>query len=118
VIAYLDTSALLRLVLCEPGAFEDLRSSEALVSSALFAVESLRRIDHGALLPEEAASRRATVAEWLEVWFFVAVSPPRSAAFARLGHEMSCSSEHPEAASRVLREPRRRPERLAAANGA
>jgi len=70
VIAYLDTSALLRLVLREPGALEELRSCEALVSSELVAVESLRTIDRlrlqGALSLDEAASRRGTVAEWLE----------------------------------------------------
>jgi predicted nucleic acid-binding protein len=70
VIAYLDTSALLRLVLGEPGALAGLRSSEALVSSELIAVESLRTIDRlrlqGALSAEEAASRRALATEWLE----------------------------------------------------
>jgi predicted nucleic acid-binding protein len=80
VIAYLDTSALLRLVLREPGALEDLRSSEALVSSELLAVESLRTIDrlrlHGALSPEEAASRRATVAEWSEAIDLVLLQRP------------------------------------------
>jgi predicted nucleic acid-binding protein len=45
VITYLDTSALLRLVLREPGALEVVRSSEALISSELLAVESLRTID-------------------------------------------------------------------------
>jgi predicted nucleic acid-binding protein len=71
VIAYLDTSALLRLVLGEPGALDVLRSCEALVSSELLAVESLRTIDRlrlqGTLSAEEAASRRATTTEWLEV---------------------------------------------------
>jgi predicted nucleic acid-binding protein len=80
VIAYLDTSALLRLVLREPGALEDLRSSEALVSSELLAVESLRTIDRlrlqGALAPEEAASRRATVADWLEAVDLVLLRRP------------------------------------------
>jgi predicted nucleic acid-binding protein len=70
VIAYLDTSALLRLVLGEPRALTELTSAEALVSSELLAVESLRTIDRlrlqGALSAEEAASRRATVNEWLE----------------------------------------------------
>jgi predicted nucleic acid-binding protein len=45
VIAYLDTSVLLRPVLREPGALEELRSCEALVSSELLAVESLRTLD-------------------------------------------------------------------------
>ncbi len=70
MIAYLDTSALLRLVLGEPGALGRLRSAEALVSSELLAVESLRTIDRlrlqGALSTEEAAARRAVVSEWLE----------------------------------------------------
>ena len=80
MIAYLDTSVLLRLVLREPGALEDLRSSEALVSSELLAVESLRTIDrlrlHGALSPEEAASRRATVTEYLEAVDLVLLQSP------------------------------------------
>jgi len=70
VIAYLDTSALLRLALGEPGALAGLRSADALVSSELLAVESMRTIDRlrlrGALSPEEAAARRAVVSEWLE----------------------------------------------------
>ncbi len=45
MIAYIDTSALLRIVLREPGALEELRSYEALVSSELIAVESARTID-------------------------------------------------------------------------
>ncbi|HVO11170.1 MAG TPA: type II toxin-antitoxin system VapC family toxin [Vicinamibacteria bacterium] len=70
MIAYLDTSALLRLALGEPGALAGLRSADALVSSELLAVESMRTIDRlrlrGALSPEEAAARRAVVSEWLE----------------------------------------------------
>ena len=80
MIAYLDTSALLRLVLREPGALKELRSGKALVSSELLAVESLRTIDRlrlqGALSAEEAASRRATVTEWLEAVDLVRVQPP------------------------------------------
>ena len=70
MIAYLDTSALLRLVLREPGALDLLLSCEALVSSELLTVESLRTIDRlrvqGALSTEEAAARRRVVTEWLE----------------------------------------------------
>jgi len=70
VIAYLDTSALLRLVLGETGGLVELRSAEALVSSELLAGESLRTIDRlrlrGALSAEEAAARRTVVSEWLE----------------------------------------------------
>ncbi len=70
MIAYLDSSALLRLVLREPGALEQLRAAEALVSSELLAVECPRTIDRlrlqGALSLEEAVARRDAVAEWLE----------------------------------------------------
>jgi len=80
VIAYLDTSALLRLVLLEPGAIEELRSCDALVSSELIAVESIRTLDRlrlqGALSAEEAASRRETVTEWLEAVDLVLIQRP------------------------------------------
>lgn len=70
MIAYVDTSALLRLMLREAGGIEDLRSCDALVSSELLAVESLRTIDRlrlqGALTTVEAAARGAVVTEWLE----------------------------------------------------
>ncbi|PYQ24902.1 MAG: VapC toxin family PIN domain ribonuclease [Acidobacteria bacterium] len=80
MIAYLDTSALLRLVLREPGALEELRKSEGLVSSELLAVEALRTIDRlrlqGALSAEEAASRRAMATEWLEAVDLVLLQRP------------------------------------------
>ena len=80
MIAYLDTSALLRLVLREPGAIEELPSCEALVSSELLAVESLRAIDRlrlqGALSVEEAAARRGTVTAWLEAVDLVLLQRP------------------------------------------
>ena len=80
MIAYLDTSALLRLVLLEPGAIEELRSCDALVSSELIAVESIRTLDRlrlqGALSAEEAASRRETVTEWLEAVDLVLIQRP------------------------------------------
>jgi predicted nucleic acid-binding protein len=80
MIAYLDTSALLRLVLREPGALEDLRSCDALVSSELLAVEALRTVDRlrlqGSLSPDEAASRRAIVTEWLEAVDLVLLQRP------------------------------------------
>jgi predicted nucleic acid-binding protein len=80
VIAYLDTSALLRLVLGEPGGLEDLRSSEGLVSSEILAVEALRTIDRlrlqGALSVEEAASRRQLATEWLEAVDLVLLQRP------------------------------------------
>jgi predicted nucleic acid-binding protein len=80
VIAYLDTSALLRVVLREPGALDDLRSYDALVSSELIAVESARTIDRlrlqGSLTTEEAAARLRTVNEWLEAIDLVLLRPP------------------------------------------
>jgi len=70
VIAYLDSSALLRLVLREPGALEELPSAETLVSSELLAVECLRTLDRlrlqGALSLEETVARRDAVVDWLE----------------------------------------------------
>jgi predicted nucleic acid-binding protein len=80
VIAYLDTSALLRLVLRESGALNQLPTADALVSSELLAIESFRTIDRlrlqGALSTEEAASRRATVTEWLEAVDLVLLQRP------------------------------------------
>lgn len=77
---YLDTSALLRLVLREPGAIAGLRSCEALVSSELLAVESARTLDRlrqqGALSLQEAATLRRTLAEWLEAIDLVLLRPP------------------------------------------
>jgi predicted nucleic acid-binding protein len=80
VTAYLDTSALLRLVLREPGALDDLRAYEALVSSELIAVESARTLDRlrlqGALTVEEAAARLRALADWLEAIDLVLVRAP------------------------------------------
>lgn len=80
MIAYIDTSALLRIVLREPGALEELRSYEALVSSELIAVESRRTIDRlrlqGALTTEEAAERARVVADWLDAIDLVLLRPP------------------------------------------
>jgi predicted nucleic acid-binding protein len=80
VIAYIDTSALLRVVLRERGALDDLRSYDALVASELIAVESARTIDRlrlqGSLTTEEAAARLRTVNEWLEAIDLVLVRTP------------------------------------------
>jgi predicted nucleic acid-binding protein len=80
MIAYLDTSALLRIVLREPGALDELRSCDALVSSELIAVESARTIDRlrlqGALTSDEAAARVRIVTEWLEAIDLVLLRPP------------------------------------------
>jgi predicted nucleic acid-binding protein len=80
VIAYVDTSVLLRVVLREPGALEDLQSYEGLVSSELIAVESARTIDRlrlqGALTLEEAADRSRAVGDWLEAFDLLLLRPP------------------------------------------
>jgi predicted nucleic acid-binding protein len=80
MIAYLDTSALLRIVLRESGALDDLRSYEALVSSELIAVESARTIDRlrtqGSLTSREAAERMSAISEWLEAIDLVLLRPP------------------------------------------
>jgi len=79
VTAYVDTSALLRLVLQEPGALDDLRSYDALVSSELVAVESARTIDRlrlqGSLTVEEAATRLRAITDWLEAIDLVLLRP-------------------------------------------
>jgi len=78
--AYVDTSALLRIVLREPGALDELRSYDVLVSSELIAVESARTIDRlrlqGSLTSDEAAARLRTVTEWLEAIDLVLLRPP------------------------------------------
>jgi predicted nucleic acid-binding protein len=80
VIAYIDTSALLRIVLREPDALEDLRSYDTLVSSELIAVESPRTIDRlrlqGTLTTEEAAARVRALNDWLEAIDLVLLRSP------------------------------------------
>jgi len=82
VIAYLDSSALLRLVLREPGALplDELTSSEAIISSELLGVECPRTIDRlrlqGLLSTEEAASRFSVVKDWLEAVDLVRLQRP------------------------------------------
>jgi predicted nucleic acid-binding protein len=80
MIAYIDTSVLLRIVLRERGALDDLRSYETLVSSELIAVESARVIDRlriqGTLTTEEAAERTRVAADWLEAIDLVLLRPP------------------------------------------
>jgi predicted nucleic acid-binding protein len=80
VIAYVDTSALLRIVLREPGSLDDLRSYDALVSSELIAIESPRTIDRlrlqGSLTADEAAASVRTINDWLEAIDLVLIRPP------------------------------------------
>ena len=79
MIVYIDTSALLRIVLRETGALDDLRTYDGLVSSELIAVESARTIDRlrmqGLLTMEEAVERIAVVNEWLEAVDLVLLRP-------------------------------------------
>jgi predicted nucleic acid-binding protein len=80
VIAYVDTSALVRLVLREAEALDDLRSFDTLVSSELLAVEGRRTIDRlrlqGSLDSEEAIRRLHVLTEWLEAIDLVLLRPP------------------------------------------
>ena len=82
MIAYLDSSTMLRLILREPGALDlkDFRSWESIISSELLAVECPRTIDRlrlqGSLSTEEAASRFAVVREWLEAVDLVLLQRP------------------------------------------
>ncbi|MEZ5316841.1 MAG: type II toxin-antitoxin system VapC family toxin [Vicinamibacterales bacterium] len=77
---YLDTSALLRVILGEPGALEEVRQADRLVSSELLAVESRRTIDRlrlaGALAAEEASRRLAIARDWLEAVDLVLLRAP------------------------------------------
>jgi predicted nucleic acid-binding protein len=80
VTLYVDTSALLRIVLGEPGALTELRRAERLVSSELLEVESRRTLDRlarlGALSPDEAAERLAAVGLWIEAIDLVLLRAP------------------------------------------
>ncbi|HWP37509.1 MAG TPA: PIN domain-containing protein [Gemmatimonadales bacterium] len=70
MIAYVDSSVVLRLVLGQPGALAEWRELDAGVASALAEVECLRTLDRLRLvqgLPEaEVARRRAAVFDVLE----------------------------------------------------
>lgn len=82
MIAYLDSSALLRIILREPGALDlkELRSCESIISSELLGIECPRTIDRlrlqKSLSTEEAASRFAVVREWLEAVDLVLLQRP------------------------------------------
>ena len=80
MIAYVDTSALLRIVLREPNALDQLRSYDTLVSSEITAVESARTIDRlrllGTLTNDEVIARSRAISEWLEAMDLVLLRPP------------------------------------------
>ena len=70
MIAYIDTSVLLRLALRQPDALPDWRQIHQGVSSALVMTESLRTLDRLRLrvnlADTEVASRRATILKLIE----------------------------------------------------
>jgi len=70
MIAYIDTSVLLRLALRQPDALPDWRQIQQGVSSALVMTESLRTLDRLRLrvnlADTEVASRRATILKLIE----------------------------------------------------
>lgn len=69
MIAYVDTSVLLRVVLGERGALKEWRSLDMALASELIRVESQRTIDRARirlrLADDEVASRRADLLELL-----------------------------------------------------
>ena len=80
MIAYLDASVALRLVLGEPNRLAAWRRIESAVASALTEVECLRTLDRlsrlGSLSAEEAAERRTAVYRLLESVEVVDVGRP------------------------------------------
>lgn len=80
MIAYVDSSVLLRVVLGQPNALPEWRSIERGVSSRLVAIESLRTLDRlrlrARLADEEIARRRAKVLEVIETLELVEIDAP------------------------------------------
>lgn len=80
MIAYLDASVVLRLVLGEPERLAEWKRVDRAVASALTEVECLRTLDRlarmGALTAEEVATRRGAVYELIEATEVVDVGRP------------------------------------------
>lgn len=80
MIAYLDSSVLLRLVLGEEGRLAEWDVVDTGVTSALAEVECLRTLDRlrlrGALSDADLATRRQTVWRLLEALELVQLAPP------------------------------------------
>lgn len=78
--AYVDSSALLRLVLREPGALETLLDCEAWVSSELIAVEAARTVDRlrlsGTFTTDQASETQHIVTGWLDTMDLVLLRAP------------------------------------------
>ena len=79
MIAYVDSSVLLRVVLAQPDRLPEWPTIEQAVTSALTEVECLRTLDRrlrqGLLDPEDLADRRGLVLRLLERMDRVDVSP-------------------------------------------
>lgn len=80
MIAYVDASVLLRVLLGEPGRLREWRQLEAAVSSALAEVEVLRTLDRlrlrGGLTLEETAERRGAAFRLLHAVSLADISAP------------------------------------------
>jgi predicted nucleic acid-binding protein len=80
MIAYLDASVVLRLVLGEPGRLREWKRVRSGVASALTEVECLRTLDRlsrvGMLTPDELPARREAVYRLLEEVELVDLSRP------------------------------------------
>ena len=80
MIAYLDASVVLRLVLGEPNKLAEWKRVRSAVASALTEVECLRTLDRlghsGALADKEVAARRAEVYRLLESVDVVDIARP------------------------------------------
>ena len=80
MIAYIDTSALLRIVLREPGALEDLRSYDGACFQRTHCcrkrADDRSTANQGSLTTEEAVERIRAVNEWLEAIDLVLLRPP------------------------------------------
>jgi len=80
MIAYVDSSVLLRIVLGQPGALTSWRAMQTPVSSRLAEVESLRALDRlrlrSGVSGEQIASRREAVFRFLRAVEIVEVSYP------------------------------------------
>lgn len=79
MIAYVDSSVVLRLVLNQPGQLDEWRSIITGVSSGLLEVECLRTLDrlkvHGHLSMDDVVVRRETVYRFIEAMEIVELSP-------------------------------------------
>lgn len=80
MIAYLDSSVVLRLVLGEPGSLREIRQVKRAVSSELAQVECLRTLDRlrhlGHLSDGDLADRRGFVIRFLEAVELVDITRP------------------------------------------